>query len=112
MTHAPAVTSCPSSDLDPYSDEFLADPFPSLAEARALGPVVFLERYGVYMVANHAEGQAVLRGHQRFSSASGTGLANVVKEASWRKPSILLEVDPRFTRETGPWSPGRCRPSC
>ena len=94
MTQAAAVTSCPSSDLDPFSDEFLADPFPSLTEVRALGPVVFLERYGVFMVANHAEVQAVLRDHHRFSSAAGTGLANVVNEPSWRKPSILLEVDP------------------
>jgi 4-methoxybenzoate monooxygenase (O-demethylating) len=85
---------CPRSELDPFSDEFLADPFPFLDELREAGPVVHLDRYGAFAVARHDQVQAVLRDPQVFSSAAGTGLANIAVENPWRKPSILLEVDP------------------
>ncbi len=85
---------CPRSELDPFSDEFLADPFPFLDELREAGPVVHLDRYGTFAVARHDQVQAVLRDPRVFSSAAGTGLANIAVENPWRKPSILLEVDP------------------
>jgi 4-methoxybenzoate monooxygenase (O-demethylating) len=91
-TETPAV--CPRSAVDPFSDEFLADPFPYLAELRDAGPVVYLERYGVYAVARHEQVQAVLKEPRVFSSAAGTGITNIAVENPWRKPSILLEVDP------------------
>ena len=37
---------CPRSEVDPYSDEFLADPFQYLAELRDAGPVVYLSHEG------------------------------------------------------------------
>jgi cytochrome P450 len=86
--------ACPRSDVDPFSDEFLADPFPFLAELRDAGPVVCLDRYGVYAVARHEQVQAVLKAPRVFSSAAGTGITNIAVENPWRKPSILLEVDP------------------
>jgi len=56
--------------------------------------VVHLDRYGVFAVARHdqVQGSCGIRGC--FSSAAGTGLANIAVENPWRKPSILLEVDP------------------
>ncbi len=86
--------ACPRSQIDPFSDEFLADPFPALARLRDTGPVVFLERYGVYAVARHEQVQAVLKKPGVFSSAAGVGITNIASENPWRKPSILLEVDP------------------
>jgi 4-methoxybenzoate monooxygenase (O-demethylating) len=85
---------CPVSDADPFSDEFLADPFPHLAQLRDEGPVVYLDRYGVFAVARHEQVQAVLKEPLAFSSAAGTGITNFAVEKAWRKPSILLEVDP------------------
>ena len=85
---------CPRSQVDPFSDEFLADPFPFLEELREAGPVVYLDRYRVFAVARHEQVQAVLLDPRVFSSAAGTGLANFAVESPWRKPSILLEVDP------------------
>ena len=39
--------------------------------------------------------RAVLRDHQRFSSAAGVGLGDVSTDAySWRGPSLILGVDP------------------
>jgi hypothetical protein len=82
------------SAVDPFSDGFLADPFPPLAELRDAGPVVYLERYGVFAVARHEQVSSVLRNPQAFSSAAGVGISNFATEKPWRKPSILLEVDP------------------
>jgi 4-methoxybenzoate monooxygenase (O-demethylating) len=85
---------CARSDIDPFSDDFLADPFPLLSELRDAGPVVYLDRYGVLAVSRHEQVQAVLREPRVYSSAAGVGITNIGKENPWRKPSILLEVDP------------------
>ena len=91
-TRTPAAV--PRSAVDPFSEQFLADPFPDLAELRDAGPVAYLERYGVFAVARHEQVQAVLKDPGVFSSAAGTGITNFATEKAWRKPSILLEVDP------------------
>lgn len=98
-----ATGAVAESGVDPFDDSFLADPFPALQELRAAGRAVFLPAYGVWAVANHEDVHAVLRDHERFSSASGVGLANLAAgEQPWRKPSILLEIDPpAHTRNRG-----------
>ena len=90
-----ARTEGPTSELDPFSDEFLTDPFPALDVLRDAGPAVHLTRYGIWAVAGYRDAHAVLRDPRRFSSASGVGLANLLTdEYGWRKPSLVLEVDP------------------
>ena len=79
--------------IDPYSADFLADPFPYLQHLRNAGPAVLLERYGVWAVAGHEHVDAILRDYTTFSSASGTGIDDL-KKSSWRDQSILLEADP------------------
>jgi 4-methoxybenzoate monooxygenase (O-demethylating) len=81
-------------DVDPFEESFLADPFPALHRLREAGPAVFLSRWRVWAMAGHEEVSAALRDHERFSSAFGAGLANLASEEAWRKPSILLELDP------------------
>lgn len=93
-TGATGVLGYERSDVDPFSTPFLTDPFPALRQLREAGPVVFLERYGVWAVAGHSEVQAALRDDEGFSSAAGVGVTNTNNEIPWRKPSILLEVDP------------------
>jgi 4-methoxybenzoate monooxygenase (O-demethylating) len=61
----------PVSSLDPFADDFLAAPY---AELREAGPVVRLERYGLWACARHAEVQAALSDWQTFSSAAGVGI--------------------------------------
>jgi cytochrome P450 len=79
--------------IDPYSHEFLTDPFPYLKRLRDAGSAVFLEQYRVWAVARYDDVDAILRDHETYSSASGTGIDNL-KQSSWRDPSILLEADP------------------
>ena len=89
-----STTARITSDLDPFSAEFRADPYSHYAALRALGPVVWLERHGIWAVSHHDTVTAVLNDWQTFSNAGGGGLANYFKEKPWRPPSIILEVDP------------------
>ncbi len=64
----------PRLDLDPYSQEFLSDPYPYYEELREAGPVVWLNRYGHYAVGRHAETKIVLENWETFGSTRGFGL--------------------------------------
>ncbi|MGQ0683039.1 cytochrome P450 [Bradyrhizobium sp.] len=84
----------PHLDFDPFSIEFFADPFPTHERLREAGPVVYLDKYGVYGVARHAEVHAVLNDPLTFCSSRGVGLSDFAKEKAWRPQSIILEADP------------------
>ncbi len=83
-----------SSDIDPFCDEFLADPYPSHELLRELGPVVRLPRYDVWAVTRYDQVSAILNNWEVFGSGGGVGIANFHKEGNWRPPSLLLETDP------------------
>jgi cytochrome P450 len=93
-TTAPASTSVPTSDVDPFSHEVLEDPLPMHTELREAGPVVYLSRYDLYAFARYDEVHAALVDWQGFQSAAGVGLSNFRYEEPWRPPSIVLEADP------------------
>jgi len=84
----------PVSSLDPFADDFLAEPYPFYTELREAGPVVWLERYGLWACARHAEVQAVLSDWETFSSAAGVGIDDFRRSKPWRPPSLILEADP------------------
>ena len=81
-------------DVDPFDDAFLTNPYPFHEQIREAGAVVFLDRYGVYASARHAEVTAGLTNWETFSSAAGVGLADFSKEPPWRPTSIIAEADP------------------
>jgi cytochrome P450 len=93
-------TAIPSSELDPYAPEVLLAPYEAYATLRDLGPVVRLERYGIWAMARHAEVAASLQDWQLFSSDAGVGLSDFRKEPPWRPKSIILEVDPPYHTKT------------
>jgi 4-methoxybenzoate monooxygenase (O-demethylating) len=84
----------PVTALDPFSEEFLRDPYPSHHALREAGPVVRLERYGVWAMARYEQVHAVLEDSETYRSGAGVGLADFTKETPWRTPSLLLEADP------------------
>ena len=88
------MSSRVTSDLDPFSPEFRADPFTCYAQLRALGPIVWLERYGIWVVSHYEQVRSVLTDYDVFSNAGGGGLTNYFEVPPWRQPSIILEVDP------------------
>jgi cytochrome P450 len=83
-----------ASEIDPFSREFLADPYPYHERLREAGPVVRLTRYDAWAVFRYEQVQAILNDWQTFGSGAGVGLANFHKEGNWRPPSLLLETDP------------------
>jgi len=86
--------SIPTSDIDPYTEEYFENPFPTHETLREAGPVVRLNRYNVFAVARYDEVRTVLTDWATFSSARGAGLADFKKEKPWRLPSLVLETDP------------------
>ena len=88
-----ASSGVPVVGGDPYSTEHLADPYPFHEELREAGPVVWLERYGVWATGRHEHVRDVLTDWRTFMSGAGVGLIDLRVDA-WRPPSLLLEADP------------------
>jgi cytochrome P450 len=86
--------SAPVSDVDLFSEACLRDPYPAQRELREAGPVVRLERYGVWAMARYEHVRAALEDWETYRSGAGVGLADFTKEKPWRTPSLLLEADP------------------
>jgi len=82
------------SSVDPFSHAFLQDPYPHHEAMREAGPVVWLERYGIWGMARHQEVRDALTDWQSYCSGAGVGLSDFRKETPWRPPSIILEADP------------------
>lgn len=83
-----------TSALDPFSPEFRSDPFTPYAQLRESGPIVWLSRHGIWAVARYEQVREVLSDWKRFSNAGGGGMKNYFIEKPWRRPSLILEVDP------------------
>jgi len=94
MADSARVLDIPVLDDDPFDPALLVDPYGFYERVRDAGPVVFLERYGVWAMGRHSEVAHVLGDWETFSSARGVGLADFSKETPWRPPSLLLEADP------------------
>ena len=90
----------PVSAIDPFSHEFLRDPYPHHARLREAGPVVWLEQYGIWAMARHQEVRDALTDWQTYCSSAGVGLSDFRKEPPWRPPSIILEADPPLHTRT------------
>jgi hypothetical protein len=90
----------PVSSVDPFSNEFLTDPYPHHETLREAGPVVWLERYGIWAMARHQEVRDALTDYQTYCSSAGVGLSDFRKETPWRPPSIILEADPPLHTRT------------
>ena len=84
----------PRLDVDPFDVRHLREPYALQKLLRDAGPVVWLERYGTYGAAGHAEVQQILQDPAHFSSAAGVGLAHLRRPGAWREPSPLVESDP------------------
>jgi 4-methoxybenzoate monooxygenase (O-demethylating) len=84
----------PVLDIDPFSDDAVDHPVELDRAIRAAGDVVWVPKYGFWVTGRDAVIREVFNDWQRFSSAYGTGLTNVLRDEPWRKPSRILEADP------------------
>jgi cytochrome P450 len=95
-----ATLSRPVSTADPFSHGFLRDPYPHHEALREAGPVVWLERYGIWAMARHEQVRDALTDWQTYCSSAGVGLSDFRKEPPWRPPSIILQADPPLHTRT------------
>ena len=75
----PARGAVPSS-VDLFDDETLTNPYPVYQELRDAGPVLWLEKYDVYMFPRYDEVKQALGGWENFSSAGGVTLNDEMNE--------------------------------
>lgn len=92
--HEAPNASVPSLDIDPFSDDFLTNPYPHHERMRDAGELVWLESYGIWASARHETVRAGLNDWENFISSAGVGLANFRTEKPFRPPSLILEADP------------------
>jgi cytochrome P450 len=93
MNQAAHQSFTPASDLDPFSDAAMRDPFPLHEQLREAGPIVWLNKWDCWATGRHKEINEILANPTVFSSAAGVGLANFNNGKPWRPPSMLLEAD-------------------
>ncbi|MDB5584955.1 MAG: cytochrome [Bradyrhizobium sp.] len=84
----------PVLDIDPFSLDYFADPFPYQERLRDAGPYVWLSRYNIGAVARYEHVREVLVDWQTYSSARGVGMEDFEVHGRFRLPSLILEVDP------------------
>lgn len=89
----PPVGNVPVSSIDLYDAAVLTDPWDYYEALRDAGPVVWLERYGVYAVTHYEQVTDILHDNETFGSSAGAGLTNFRTTKPWRVPSLLLETD-------------------
>lgn len=82
------------SDRNPLGAGFALNPFPVYKELREAGPVIWLEKLGVWGVFRDSLVRELLTDFERFTSKGGTGLQNNFREKPWREPSVVQDVDP------------------
>lgn len=86
--------SCPTSDIDIFSLDYITNPYAYHEELLETGPLVWLNKLQVYLAPRYAECQAIANDWKSFCSGAGVGLSNFAKEKPWRPLSLLLEADP------------------
>jgi cytochrome P450 len=84
-------SSTPVSDIDLYSDEVLADPYPAFRVIRDTGPAVQLTAYPVWVIARYADVRAALRDWRTFTSAEGVAMTD---EMNAHMRGSVLASDP------------------
>lgn len=94
------MSAYPALEIDPFAEDFLANPWAHHGALRDAGPVVWLPVIGCYAMARYAEVQPALKDWQTFVSGRGVGLADFAREAPWRPQSLLLETDPPLHDQT------------
>lgn len=81
----------PVTDVDLWSDDVLADPYPTFARLRDLGAVVRVDRHGVHALTRFEAVRSALTDWETFSSAAGTCLE---PSANAQQGESILSSDP------------------
>lgn len=89
-----------SWDVDPYSDECLLNPAENYRLLRSKGDFAYIPKYSVLATGHHRVISEILARPEVFVSSRGAGISDYRVQENWRKPSIILEVDPPYHSRT------------
>lgn len=84
----------PASDIDPFTEENIRDPYGWSAPLRDAGPLVWMTKYDLWATGRYDLAKEILTDWKTYCSSGGVGLTNFFSEKPWRPPSKLLEADP------------------
>ncbi|QTX04387.1 cytochrome P450 [Agromyces archimandritae] len=87
------MTAVVETELDLFSDEALADPYPLYRRIRDAAPAVRLDRYGVWALGRYEDVRAALNDWQTFTSAEGVAL-NPASRAT--TGGLIIATDPPY----------------
>jgi 4-methoxybenzoate monooxygenase (O-demethylating) len=90
----------PVWDIDPYADETLLRLEEYYADLRERGALVYIPRYAVLACGRYRETREIFSDWKRFVSSRGVGLTDFMHAEPWRRPSLILEVDPPYHDKT------------
>ncbi|WP_328902836.1 cytochrome P450 [Streptomyces sp. NBC_00441] len=81
----------PTTDLDLFSAEAVADPFPALAHLRSLTPAVYCMKYDFFLLTRYEDVRAAAADWQTYTSAHGVALT---PEFNKQLEGSVLATDP------------------
>ncbi len=107
-----AGRAVPTFDGDFWSDEVLADPYPTYKRLREIGPAVWFSQHGAWALTTHAAVREGLRLGEVFSSAEGVTMNDAMNGMS---RGVMLASDDPYHRElrsvfSRPLMPGALAP--
>ncbi len=100
-----AATGSPpplAARFDPLAAEYLADPYPHLAEAREAGPAFYCDAVDHWVVTRHEDIRHIFRSPPLFSAQNANSplrppcahAAEALASGGWRSKPTLANVDP------------------
>ncbi|BCJ50500.1 cytochrome P450 [Actinoplanes sp. NBRC 14428] len=96
------MKECPVVEFDMLDPDFARDPYETMAEWQALGPVVYNSHHNQYLVTTHQACTQVLSDTQYFNSAN----VQAEMEKAFGGPTFLGIDGARHQRIRAIWAPG------
>ena len=81
--------TAPHSDIDPFADDVLADPYPYYRRLRDAGPAVHLDALDVWALPRYAEVRAALADWETFTSTQGMAFNDAMNQNVQGNPVAL-----------------------
>jgi cytochrome P450 len=93
------MSTTPGLDIDPFTEEVLADPTDFFTQLREAGPVVKLQQsegHDIVGVGRDAVVRAIFENHADFVNSRGGGILDLARDEPFRTPGVLQETDPPY----------------
>jgi 4-methoxybenzoate monooxygenase (O-demethylating) len=93
------MLTMPALDVDPFSEDVLADPTEFFTQVRETGSVVKLrqsEGHDIVGVGRDAVVRAIFENPTDFINSRGGGILDLARDEPFRTPGVLQETDPPY----------------